>query len=472
MTAKIFLPGRKITVLTILIMLILTGCSFSDSNDKQKKITSDIKPNIIFILSDDQGWPDHGFMGHPNIETPNIDGLASEGLTFTRGYVAAPYCRPSLASIATGLYPHQHGVTGNDPKFSFEGEHYSGEWLRERQSLNNVIIKNFKTHPNIAEMLKQKGYVSFQTGKWWEGSWRDGGFTDGMTHGDSWKGGRHGDDGLDIGTPGKYRTRLLDYGNLRREGMEPIFNFIDKAQTQNDPFFVWYAPFMPHVPHTPPDSLLEKYLLKTSSKPLARYWAMIEWFDLTVGQLLDFLDEKGLTENTMVVYVVDNGWEQDPEREDKRLSLSKGSPYDMGIRTPIIYKWPGHIEARMDTTRLVSSIDIVPTVLEAVEIDRTQEMEGINVLNPEELNRRSAVFSEDFKHDLDINRPNSSLEYRIVIEDQWKLIVPNEKNLPGNKAELYHILKDKRETANVASDHPEVVNRLTKKLNSWWVPKF
>ena len=90
------------------------------------------KPNIIYILSDDQAWSDYGFMGHPFIETPNIDKMAYEGLTFTRGYVTAPLCSPSLASIITGLYPHQHGITGNDPAFDFEEKRYSKEWQLER----------------------------------------------------------------------------------------------------------------------------------------------------------------------------------------------------------------------------------------------------------------------------------------------------------------------------------------------------
>lgn len=449
-----------------LFVFLLVGCTKSQKEGEQTN------PNIVFIISDDQSWTDYGFMGHPHIETPNIDKLASQGLTFTRGYLTAPVCRPSLASIITGLYPHQHGVTGNDPEFTFEGEgaRYRGEWLQQREPLNKVITQNFQTHSTLPDLLKKQGYRSFQTGKWWEGSWQDGGFTGGMTHGDPERGGRHGDEGLKIG----------------REGMQPIEDFMDEAEDQNKPFFIWYAPFMPHTPHTPPDSLLEKYRETTPREPLAKYWAMVEWFDLTVGQLLGSIDERGLTENTIVVYVSDNGWIQNPEGRGFKWP-SKQSPYDMGIRTPIIYKWPGHIASRMDTTTFVSSIDLVPTVLKAAGLEPTSEMQGIDVLNHEELKTRSAVFSEDYHHDIaDVDNPTKSLEHRIIMSRPWKLIVPRVEGQPqtlnasggGNyismikEPELYHILNDPHEKNNVASDHPEVIKELRQRLNNWWEPDF
>src|SRR3546814_15046199 len=104
-----------------------------------------------------------------------------------------------------------------------------------------------------------------------------------MTHGDPARGGRQGDEGLKIG----------------REGLKPVFDFIDDATTQDKPFFLWYAPFLPHAPHTPPDSLLQKYIDKAPSEAVARYWAMCEWFDQTIGELLQQLENKGLSENTL-----------------------------------------------------------------------------------------------------------------------------------------------------------------------------
>src|SRR5439155_4846271 len=127
-------------------------------------------------------------------------------------------------------------------------------------------------------------YRSLQTGKWWQGDYRHGGFTEGMTHGDPDRGGRHGDDGLKIG----------------RETLQPIFDFIASARQQARPFFVWYAPMLPHQPHNPPERLLAHYRENTTSPDVARYWAMCEWTDETCGQVLDYLDREDQGETTVV----------------------------------------------------------------------------------------------------------------------------------------------------------------------------
>ena len=215
------------------------------------------RPNIVFIISDDHGWTDYGFMGHPQIETPHLDKLAARSAVFPRGYVPTALCRPALATFATGLYAHQHKISGNDPALLSDspprapkapkatkaekaakqpGESAAYEALREK------LIAQFYRQPSIAKLLGEQGYLSHQSGKWWEGSSQRGSFTHGMTRGFPNPGGRHGDDGLKIG----------------REGLTPIFDFIDHATTEKKPFFVWYAPFLPHTPHTPPEHLFKK----------------------------------------------------------------------------------------------------------------------------------------------------------------------------------------------------------------------
>jgi arylsulfatase A-like enzyme len=415
------------------------------------------KPNIIYILSDDQAWSDYGFMGHPIIETPNIDKMAQEGLTFTRGYVTAPLCSPSLASIITGLYPHQHGITGNDPAFDFEEKRYGKEWQMQRSKLYDEYLDEFQKHPTVPELLKEEGYLSFQSGKWWGGNWKEGGFTHGMTHGDPGKGGRHGDEGLKIG----------------REGMQTIFDFMDAAISQDKPFFVWYAPFLPHSPHTPPDSLLQKYLPDAPTESIAKYWAMCEWLDITVGQLLDRVEEKGLTENTLVVFVTDNGWIQDPEVANVFVPGSKQAPLDMGIRTPIIFKWPGKITPDMDSTTLVSSIDIAVSSLAAAGLGPSPEMEGINVLDAEALKARDKIFSLDFAHDMvHVDQPEKSLESRIIITNPWKLIDPNREVEQKEEVQLYNIYQDPFEKKNLATKNPDIVKGLREELDKWWTPEL
>lgn len=450
--------------------LLLASCM--NTGEKSSGADSSGSPNIIFILSDDQAWTDYGFMGHPQINTPNIDKLAGESLTFTRGYTTAPVCSPSLASIITGLYQHQHGITGNDPEFTYTGDErrYGKDWLEQRLPHNQKFIDNFYKHPTLPALLKEKGYRSFQSGKWWEGSWEDAGFTSGMTFGDPEHGGRHGDEGLKIG----------------REGMEPIYGFLDQMEKEEAPFFLWYAPFLPHNPHNPPDSLLQKYIDQTPSEQIARYWAMCEWFDITVGQLLDAVKERGMEENTLVVYVCDNGWIQNPEGNGF-MWPSKQSPYDKGIRTPIMYKWPGHISPRMDTTHFVSSIDMVPTALNAAGLDPTGEMQGINVMDAAKLAARNTIFAMDFQHDMvDVDHPEKSLEHRMILKEQWKLILPVEAEDAGEMTsdgggsvisvvdgpKLFNIIQDPLEKNNLAAEHPEIVNELSKELNQWWDPNL
>jgi len=216
-------------------------------------------PNIVILLSDDQGWTDYGFMGHPQIQTPHLDRLAKQSVVFTRGYTPTSLCRSSLMTIISGLYPHRHLVTGNDPP--------KGTDRRE-------MLRHVRRTPTLPKLLAEQGYVSFQTGKWWEGNFAEGGFTAGMTHGDPERGGRHGDEGLKIG----------------RQGLQPIYDFLEA--NKGKPFFLWYAPMLPHQPHNPPERLLAKYKEKTDSLFVAKYWANCEWWDETCGELLGYLDKR------------------------------------------------------------------------------------------------------------------------------------------------------------------------------------
>ncbi len=408
-------------------------------------------PNIVMIVGDDQGWGDYSFMGHAHIRTPHIDKLAAEGLTFRHGYVPSSLCRPSLASMITGLYPHQHRITSNDPPLPSGKAGRLAEqdamFLAQRQEM----IAHFEKVPTLPKLLGQPGYVSFQSGKWWEGNACRCGFTEGMTHGDPKRGGRHGDVGLKIG----------------REGLKEVFDFIDSAAKENQPFYIWYAPLMPHTPHNPPERLLAKYRDKTDSPFVAKYWAMCEWFDETVGELVSHVDNLGLSDNTLVVYLHDNGWIQDPSA-DRYAPKSKRSPYDGGLRTPIILRWKGHIAPRSSDT-LVLSIDLPPTLLSAVGQKPTAEMQGLNLLDDHALKNRSTIFGEIYEHNaVDIHVPVSSLQYRWLVSDHWKLIVPAPQRIPNGRVELYNLARDPQEETNLSEQHPSEVTRLTLLLNRWW----
>jgi uncharacterized sulfatase len=293
--------------------------------------------------------------------------------------------------------------------------------------------------------LAQKGYLSFQSGKWWQGEFSRGGFTHGMSCGT-----RHGDAGLDIG----------------RKTMQPIYDFVDGAVKDKKPFFVWYAPLMPHDPHTPPEKYLAKYIDKAPSIHVARYWAMIEWFDDTCGQLFDFLDQRGLSENTIVVYVADNGWIQSLDNP-KYAPRSKQSQYDGGLRTPIMVRWPGKVKPG-DSPHAVSSIDFAPTLLRAAGLE-TAALPGLNLLDDDAVSKRDTVFGECHTHNaVDLNQPGKNLRWRWCLSGGWKLIVPDATNERSEKVELYNAAEDPKEEKNLAESEPARVQALLKKLDAWW----
>ena len=396
-------------------------------------------PNVVLIVSDDQAWTDYGFMGHPHIQTPRLDHLARESLVFRRGYVTSSLCCPSLASLITGKYPHQHKITSNDPP--------GGQKDKETFATGRETMARFMdAQPTLPRLLTGAGYLTLQTGKWWQGDFTHGGFTHGMT-----KGQRHGDAGLDIG----------------RKTMQPIDDFVAEAKSKDKPFFVWYAPMLPHTPHTPPERLFDKYKSLTKSAHVARYWAMCEFFDETCGQLLDHLEEQKLADNTIVIYVTDNGWIQDPDKP-QYAAKSKQSQYDGGLRTPIMVRWPSKIVPKMSDTP-ISSLDILPTVLDAVGLKRPADLPGLNLLDEAAVTKRETIFGECFTHDSrDLQNPAASLRWRWLVRGDWKLIVPAQQNEPNGVVELYDLKSDPLETKNLAESRPERTEPLRHALDSRW----
>ena len=413
------------------------------------------------IISDDQAWTDYGFLGHPQIRTPHLDRLARESVVFERGYVPTALCRPSLMSMITGRYAHQHGVTGNDPS-----PKYAQPDSKAYQAQRAELIANIDRFDTVPDLLGAEGYVSHQSGKWWEGNFRRGGFTAGMTRGFPQPGGRHGDDGLTIG----------------RQGMQPVTDFLDQAVEGQKPFFLWYAPFLPHSPHNPPQRLLAHYESLGLPATVAKYYAMCEWFDETCGQLIEHLEARGVRDNTLIVYVTDNGWIQSPDKNGY-APRSKQTPYEGGVRTPIMFSWPARLKPA-ERPELVTSLDLAPTMLAAAGAEIPADLPGLNLL-PEmehgEPIERDTIFGEGFAHDIaDIHNPEASLLYRWCIQDRWKLLLtydgevnryasshPREEQRP----QLFDLLADPHEETNLAGENPEIVEKLAAAIDRWYPVK-
>jgi uncharacterized sulfatase len=417
---------------TVVLILALFTCLFTNPRVEAVDTAKQSRPNVVLIISDDHAWTDYAFMKHPHTRTPNIDRLAEQGVTFTRGYVTTAICSPSLATMLTGLYPHQHGITGNDP---VRGQQRS-DWLDP-----------FFKKPLLPKLLADAGYLTLHTGKLWMGKPELVGFTDDMG-----PTGRHGGQALAIG----------------RKTMEPIYKFIDKAREQDKPFFVWYAPFLPHTPHNPPERLLKKY----AGVKNAKYLAMIEWLDETCGALMEQLKAKGVDDNTLVLYLADNGWNEH----------GKAFPYENGVRTPVIARWPSKFKPRRDDKSLVTNLDVMPTILSVCGVQAPESLPGINLLDTEAVASRDTLFLSNFAHDMvSATEPEKSLWTRSCIHEKWKLVAWREnppkvkpwnhgyrhKN-PDAMLELFDLEKDPHETTNLAEKKPEIVKDLQAKLDGWW----
>jgi arylsulfatase A-like enzyme len=403
------------------------------------------RPNIILIISDDHAFTDYGFMGHGIVETPHLDRISSQGLLYTRGYVM-PVCSPSLASLLTGKLPHQHGITGNDLA---RGAPQLGAKPADRDPLLRQLLGNSLVLP---QALSEAGYLTFQTGKLWNATYKDVGFTHGMTR----TPGRHGGEGLAIG----------------REGMQPIYDFIETARGAEKPFFIWHAPFMPHDPHTPPADILAKYTGKGPTPEAEKYHAMVEWFDQTCGELDEYLATNGLADNTVILYLADNGWNAAKGYAGGRAKLS---PYETGVRSPMFVRWPGKVKPLRDDETLASILDFAPTILKLAGIHAPADLTGIGLLDRQAMTARKSVFVEAYTHDIaDLTKPARSLIARVVIDGWSKLILPGPAKpdrpfatVPG-KPELYDLKSDPLEKNDLSASRPGEVERLMAIQDAAW----
>lgn len=440
------------TIAIAMAVFTLSNCTVAPAQEQ---------PNIVMIISDDQAWTDYSFMGHESIQTPNLDQLARESVVFPRGYVPTALCRPSLMTMITGHYAHQHGITGNDPSPKYNAQNNE---LKNAQRA--ALIANVDKYATLPRQLAKAGYLCHQSGKWWEGSFKRGGFTHGMTRGFPEKGGRHGDDGLKIG----------------RNGLTAVTDFIDMSIEEKKPFFVWYAPFLPHTPHNPPARLLNKYSVDGRPVTIAKYYAMCDWFDETCGQLIDHLDKTNVRDNTLIVYACDNGWIQRPDARGY-APRSKQTPYEGGIRTPIMFSWPTKMQPAM-RKELCSTIDLAPTILAAAQLPQDANLPGLNLLpnlTSGSAIKRKTIFGESFAHDIaDINNPEASLLFRWCITDKWKLLLTYDGEVnryqsthprTEKRPQLFDLNADPTEQQNVAAENPELVALMAEQIGNWYPVK-
>ncbi len=485
---------------------LVSACFASDTRNQLHSKP----PNIVLILADDQAWMDFGFMGNQRVHTPNLDALASKSARFPNGYVPSSVCRPSLATILTGLYPHQHGIHFNHGPPGNSGYNRMttrSEYEAHRQN-EFELIQRLETLPKL--LAKHQGYRCLQTGKFWEGHYRNAGFTDGMTT---------------FTPPSKDQTfggirklasgEQVAHGNgdhgliIGRKTMQPIKDFIQDCERLNTPWFVWYAPYLPHLPHDAPNQFQKLAASHPGVVPWEQpYFASIAQFDSTVGELLTIVSSESQPSNTLYVFLSDNGWrpssipsKQNPQ-EYTQTKRSKRAPFDAGVRTPILIRWDGVVSPQTQNG-LCSSIDLLPTLLGAAEISTTPDLSlpGINLLDFLKYDKPvppdRSIFGEIYPGDAtSLNSASQDIAYRWIRKGKMKLIIPHLNSVSkGSSSQsnptqlkelksiawndyvreesLFDLSRDPFEKLNLIGSKLHASHReaLKSELNGWWQPE-
>jgi uncharacterized sulfatase len=448
----------------IIALLLASACSFGEGGPPEVD-----RPNIVLIIGDDHGYPDFGFMGSPYVETPQLDRLAAEGTLFTHGYNTASLCVPSLRTLLTGFYPHQFAARRR---------------VLRRLGVRRSRLEWIQSFVTLPRQLAERGYASFQAGKHWEADYASAGFTDGML-----KPGQSSEHGG--------YSRWLG----RHVPLDPVYEFIDAHADQ--PFFLWFAPMLPHVPHDAAWEYQRRYVGRGLADSAIAYYANITRFDVVVGELLSHLEHAGLRERTLVVYLADNGWEQNPHEVHGRAlggERGKGSLHEMGLRTPIVFCWPGVVPGGVVSDALVSTVDLFPTLLDYAGAPPRSERPGRSlrpliqdgrggwrdrVIGLRSYRRRPeqpasepgepATEFEEFTSEGEdpeeaFEESASGRSGRLIRERSYFLRDPDWWYIWHQSRgvdELYDASRDPRAERDLAAERPEIVERLREQTRAW-----
>ncbi len=441
------------TMLSVLALLCLSSIGLAAE-----------KPNIIFIFVDDLGWKDIGCYGNSFVETPHIDGLASEGMRFTDFYAAGAVCSPTRCAVQSGQNQARIGITAHIP-----GHWRPFERVRTPQTAMALPLDTV----TVSESLKKAGYKTGYVGKWHLGN------------GSQYAPNKQGYDfAVEIGgpqRPGSFRT-IGNPGAEPKDGQfrtefegELCRQFI--RENRESPFFLMLSPFHVHIPLSSRSDLVGKYQRKARQLgvplPNPIYAAMIEEVDNLVGAVIDEVERQELTDNTMIVFTSDNGglyrrYDYREHADDNvatqaPLRGEKGTLYEGGIRVPLIVKFPGVVKPGQEVSQLSISYDFYPTFVSLASgvLPVNQTIDGID-MSPlldgtvESIERRSLFWHfPHYHHD----RPASAIR-----AGDWKLI----QYLDGTgDLELYNLKDDLGEEKNLSATHPGRRNDLMSKLKAW-----
>lgn len=437
------------------------------------------RPNVIVIMTDDQGIGDFGCMGNPLVQTPNIDSMFQRSVHFSNFYVS-PVCSPTRASLMTGRYAYRTRVVDT----------FIGRAMMDPDEVT------------LAERMNEAGYATGIFGKWHLGDCyplrpMDQGFNHSVVH----RGGGIGQSSDPPGAEGAYTNPILyQNGEPRRERgyctdvyYDHALEFIEQCKSRELPFFVYLPDNCPHGPFKDvPKDWWEKYKDanlthdryptveggngvsdKTNPDKNARVYAMISNIDENIGRLQDHLKKLDLFENTIIVFLTDNG--PNGHRFVQGLRGQKTSVYEGGIKTLCMMQWPAKIQAHRTLPELAAHIDLSPTLLDAcgIESKSNPKIDGVSLMPLIEgeakdwEQTRNPVF-------IQVHRGNQPQRYHqmAVRDHRWKLVHPSgfhRERFQGPPAfELYDLQSDPFEKNNLAAKEPGRVKELVSLYDRWF----
>lgn len=406
------------------------------------------RPNVVFVLTDDQGYPPVGAHGHPFIQTPAMDQFHDESVRFDQFHVGTT-CAPTRAGLLTG---HHCNSTGVWHTIGGRSLLRADEW-------------------SLADALREEGYRTGIFGKWHLGDEhpyrpQDRGFETVVCHGGGgvsqqpdWWGNDYFDDTYMVnGEPREFEGYCTDVW------FDEAIKFIE--QNRDEPFFCYISTNAPHGPFNVEPEYRDLYENDTDSEAYARFLGMITNIDENFGRLRERLRELGLEEDTILIFMSDNGQtgvgDAAAEMYNAGMRGMKGSPYEGGHRVPFFLRWPGGgLDGGRDVWELTSYVDFMPTILDlcgaTIPEERAFHGESLKPLLEDDADER---WDERIMV-TDTQRIAYPIKWRLscVMKNRWRLV---------NRTELYDIQRDPAQTTSVAEDHPGVVRELQDAYERWW----
>ncbi len=463
---------RRDSRLIHLVLLILGCCIFSGVGASPGFLlihASELagKPNVVLIVSDDQGYPDLGCIGSKPIQTPNLDRLASTGVRATNFYVTWPACTPSRGSLLTGRYPQRNGLYD---MIRNDMVNYGHRFTADEYAVSPEMTLGLDPREiTLGDMLRKSGYVNGVVGKWDLGQARR--FLPLQRGFDFFYG--HGNNGIDYYTHERYGIPSMFRNNERTQedrGRYATDVFCEKAlgfveeHAGRRPFFLLLAFNAPHSASTlaedaggkkpgvqAPADEIEKYRSDEIDPKLRAYYASVTRMDRAIGEVLAAVDRAGQTENTIVLFLSDNGGSGNGGNAP--LRGSKSTMWEGGLRVPFLVRWPTRLPAGRITDEFLTSLEIVPTLLAATQTEtpanlRLDGFDMLSVLRGDQESLRTEMFWQR----------RSDKAARV---GSWKWVDS------GKGKGLFDLSHDLSESNDLSSDRPEVLKQIQDRFANW-----